>query len=80
MHSPRHWTEVRGRLHAPAALLPGKASPLPIGQKEVSLGSTTCMGALETRQSSWPYRKLDPYFPAVQQLEWSTYRLSLVMA
>jgi hypothetical protein len=28
---PRHYMEVSGQLHAPAALLPGKESLVPIG-------------------------------------------------
>jgi hypothetical protein len=30
---PRHWMEVSGQLHAPAALPPGKGPLVPIGQE-----------------------------------------------
>ena len=77
MHSPRRWTEVYVRRHAPAALLSGKTPPLPIGQK--SVWTVQPVWTLETIKISWACRELNSYFPVVQHVAWSTYRLSFVM-
>jgi hypothetical protein len=45
---------MSGQLHAPAALLPGKVSPLPIG-KEVGWTPVPVRMA-RRRENSWPYR------------------------
>jgi hypothetical protein len=51
---PRHWLEVSGQLHAPAALPPGKEPRVPTGYE---VGWTPEPGwKTWRRENSWPYR------------------------
>jgi hypothetical protein len=51
---PRHKLGISGQFHAPAALLPGKEPPIPIG-KEVGVNPRAGVDDVE-RENSWPYR------------------------
>jgi hypothetical protein len=74
LRSPRHWTEVYVRRHAPAALLSGKTPPLPIVQKFV--WAVHPVWTLKTIKFFWACRELNSYFLVVsmqpgQHTDWA---------
>jgi hypothetical protein len=55
---PRHWLEVSGQLHAPAALPPGKEPPVPF---EYEVGWTAePVWTIWRSENSYPHRDLNP--------------------
>jgi hypothetical protein len=61
---PRHYLEVSGQLHAPAALPPRKEPPVPIGE-EVGWTSEPVWKSWR-RENSWPHRDSNSDFSVVQ--------------
>jgi hypothetical protein len=50
---PRHYLEVSGQLHAPAALPPGKSPRYPLDRR---MGGPQSRSGRRRRENSWPYR------------------------